>query len=221
MGPIKDNHYFKTELNFSLDYNFIHGKQKEIIFCLFSSSSGVRLAKTTVKYRKQEALSSLYSCASSKFLCHQWIKQNADQCMPTTSLYYFKLFPIFTPLHALVTITVVLRTAQIAKSRVTFQSWLQVLKDEVLRRWRACWSRSVCLIFVSIRSCNVVVCLPFVSIPALVQCVCLWNKWDIIYLCLLMSTTDLWLHNRKRFLLIATATFRRINIRSLQSRSDD
>ena len=27
MGPIKDNHYFKTELNFSSDYNFIYGKQ--------------------------------------------------------------------------------------------------------------------------------------------------------------------------------------------------
>ena len=35
-----------------------------------------------------------------------------------------------------------------------------------------------------------------------------------------MSTTDLWLHNRKRFLLIATATFRRINIRYVQSRSN-
>ena len=57
---------------------------------------------------KQEALSSLYSCAFSKFLCHQWNKQNADQCMPTTSLYYCKLFPIFTSLHALLTITVVL-----------------------------------------------------------------------------------------------------------------
>ena len=41
---------------------------------------------------------------------HQWNKQNADQCMPTTSLYYCtcKLFPIFTSLHALLTVTVVL-----------------------------------------------------------------------------------------------------------------
>ena len=204
MGLIKDKNYFKTELNFSSDYNFIYGIQKEIIFCLFSASSGVRLAKTTVKYRKQEALSSLYSCASSKFLCHQWIKQNADQCMPTTSLYYFKLFPIFTSLYALVTITVVLRTAQIAKSRVSFQSWLQVLKD--------LQEMTVLLIEIS---------LPELCVHSVVQCVCVWSKLDIIYLCLLMSTTDLWLQNRKSFLLIATATFRRINIRPPQSRRDD
>ena len=35
-----------------------------------------------------------------------------------------------------------------------------------------------------------------------------------------MSTTDLWPYNRKRFLLIATATFRRINIWHVQSRSN-
>ena len=81
MGPIKDNHYFKTELNFSLDYNFIHGKQKEIIFCLFSSSSGVRLAKTTVKYRKQEALSSLYSCAPrNSFATNELNRMQTNAC---------------------------------------------------------------------------------------------------------------------------------------------
>ena len=36
-----------------------------------------------------------------------------------------------------------------------------------------------------------------------------------------MSTTDLWLHNWKKFFLIATPTFRWINIQHVQSRSDD
>ena len=85
--------------------------------------------KKGILYEKQEALSSLYSCTSSKYLCHQWNKKNADRCVPTTSLYYCKLFPIFTSLHALLTITVVLRTAQIAKSRSSFQSCFKVLKD--------------------------------------------------------------------------------------------
>ena len=48
----------------------------------------------------------------------------------TTSLYlYCKLFPIFTSLHALLTITLVLTTAKIAKSRFSFQSCFKVLKD--------------------------------------------------------------------------------------------
>ena len=35
-----------------------------------------------------------------------------------------------------------------------------------------------------------------------------------------MSTTDLWFQNRKTFLLLATATFRRIIVRHVQSRSN-
>ena len=40
----------------------------------------------------------------NSFATNQWNKQNADQYMPTTSLYCCKLFPIFTSLHALLKI---------------------------------------------------------------------------------------------------------------------
>ena len=109
-----------------------------------------------------------------------------------TSPYYCKLFPIFTSLHALLTITVVtvLRTVQIAKSRFSCQSCFKVLKDHHdgrgreakgtandLGRLRIRLQEITGLLiefqFVSIRSCNVFVCLPFVSITALMQCVCL------------------------------------------------
>ena len=110
-----------------------------------------------------------------------------------TSPYYCKLlFPIFTSLHALLTITVVtvLRTVQIAKSRFSCQSCFKVLKDHHDGRGREAKGTandlgrlrirlqeitglSIEFQFVSIRSCNVFVCLPFVSITALMQCVCL------------------------------------------------
>ena len=109
-----------------------------------------------------------------------------------TSPYYCKLFPIFTSLHAFLTITVVtvLRTVQIAKSRFSCQSCFKVLKDHHdgrgreakgtandLGRLRIRLQEITGLLiefqFVSIRSCNVFVCLPFVSITALMQCVCL------------------------------------------------
>ena len=70
--------------------------------------------------------------------------------MPTTSTYCCKLIPIFTSLHTLLTVTVVLRKFFTVASRFS----------KITRRWRACWSKSVYLTFVSIRSCNVFVCLP-------------------------------------------------------------
>ena len=70
-------------------------------------------------------------------LCIQRIKN----CMPTTSLYY--QFPIFTSLHAVLT-TVVLRTAQIAKSRFSFQSNGLVDRDQFA--WPLCrFDRAMCL----------------------------------------------------------------------------
>ena len=48
------------------------------------------------------------------------------------SLYCCKLFPIFTSLHAFLTITV-LRTAQIAKSRFKLSHLLSVLLKVILK----------------------------------------------------------------------------------------
>ena len=76
-----------------------------------------------------------YSCAFSKFLCHQWSKQNADQCMPTTSLYYCKLFPIFTSLHAFISITQGFQFSQIIRETPDFEPFLPVsrLESEISR----------------------------------------------------------------------------------------
>ena len=77
------------------------------------------------------------------------------ECMPTTSLYCCKLFPIFTSLHALLIIKVVLTTAHIAKIRFSFSQVFSVSLKVILKvaprfskitgRWWVCWSRLVCL----------------------------------------------------------------------------
>ena len=90
-----------------------------------------------------------------------------------TSPYYCKLFPIFTSLHALLTITVVtvLRTAQIAESRFSFQSCFKVLKDH-----QEMTGLLIEISLLDLRVDSIVQCvcfLPFVSIAAFVQCVCL------------------------------------------------
>ena len=75
--------------------------------------------------------------------------------MPKTSLYCCKLFPIFTSLPVLLTIKVVLTTTHIAIIRFSISRVFSVKLKVILKvaprfskitgRWRACWSRSVCL----------------------------------------------------------------------------
>ena len=99
--------------------------------------------------------------------------------MLTTSLYFCKLFPIFTSLHSLLKITVVLRTAQISTFSKITRRW---------RRWWACWSASVCLTFAPIRSCNVFVC-PLCRSPSRAMCLFIKQIGYNIFMSS-MSTTD-------------------------------
>ena len=94
-------------------------------------------------------------------------------------LYYCKLFPIFTSLHTLLTIIILFCKNRSDNKLLKVVSVFKVTSrfSKITRRWRGCWSRSVCQTFVSIRLYNVFVCLPFVLVPVRVQCVVCKTNW--------------------------------------------
>ena len=64
----------------------------------------------------------------NSFAVNKINRLQTNACQRLACIIGCKLFPIFTSLHALLTITVVLTTAQIAKSRFSFQSCFKQFK---------------------------------------------------------------------------------------------